>query len=482
MREEILRMSRVIDAAEGSSSLQCLSIQIFKGEIYGLLCLERHGLSKMIDLICWNRALANGQVFFCEKLVNSVNQVKVTKNKVSIVGRQCRLIDGLTLADNVFVCREGFRRHIIPERAMQLETARLLRELEIDATPDTMAEELSAYHRIVLEILKAVIAGNQLIILWELSDLLSSEELPRFHRLIQTLAHRGSTFLYIYSHHEVLCPVCDRIAIFKGCTIQKVFSDQDRIREQILNVYAADAYDKLQKMGSSKEPNQDRPEILHLEHLSHGAVSDFGLTVRKGENILLLDQSNSIIGDLVELFLQMEAGRTPGSLCRKRHIAVLQRDPVATMLFPELSYLENLCFLLAEKVPLFWQRRKLQQSVYKEFWAELGPVMKAPSLYGLSKQQLYTLVYYRFLLAKPDLLVCVQPLSNLDIHLRSHILELLSRLQRNGIAVLVLNTELYDTIYIADRLIRVEQGKIVEQYTREQFETLRLTHQSMYPD
>lgn len=485
MREEVLRMAHVIDAPEESSSLQYLSMQIFKGEIYGLLCLERHGLSKMVDLICHNKPLANGQVYFCEKLVNSPHEWRGTSNPVSIISRESQLIDEFSLADNLFVMQERFHSHIVPERAIRKETARLLKKLDIHLDPDTAVKELSAYHRIVLEVLKAVISGNKLIILWEISDLMGSEELPRFHKLLEKLAAKGNTFLYIYSHHEVLCRVCSRIAIFKGCTVQKVLASQNHIREQILHVYAADTYEKMQQMRLDKRGMETNPELLRLEHVSYGAINDLSLSIHRGENVLLLDQSNSIINDLVEYFWQMGTEQGTKGVPRKEgalRVSVLPRNPTATTLFPELSYMENLCFALAEKVPLFWQRSMLRRSVEREYREELGAVMKAPNLYGLSHRELYTLAYYRHLIAKPDLLVCVQPLAAMDTHLRSHILELLLRLQRSGIAVLVLNTELYDTLYIADRLVRVEKGTVTEEFDREHFEDLKLTHRNIYPD
>ena len=131
-------------------------------------------------------------------------------------------------------------------------------------------------------------------------------------------------------------------------------------------------------------------------------------------------------------------------------------------LFPHLSFMENLCFQIANKVPLFWQKTKLQKSIIKEYRSELGDLLDEPDLFNLDNKDLYTLIYYRHLISKPDLVVCQQPLSDADMYLRAYILSLITKLCENGIAVLVLNTELYDTIFISDRLIQVENGQIVQ--------------------
>ena len=129
MKREILRMEHILCQEGEARQLNYLSMQIFEGEIYGILCLERPGIDKMIELVCWNRPIQNGQVFFREELVNSSGESSGRRNRVTLIGRQSRLIDELSLADNLFVMREGFRRFIVPERVIQSETRRVLQDM-----------------------------------------------------------------------------------------------------------------------------------------------------------------------------------------------------------------------------------------------------------------------------------------------------------------------------------------------------------------
>ena len=78
--------------------------------------------------------------------------------------------------------------------------------------------------------------------------------------------------------------------------------------------------------------------------------------------------------------------------------------------------------------------------------------------------------------------MCVQPLSDLDMYLRSYVGELMGRLHKSGIAVLMLNTELYDSLYIADRLIQVKHGRIIGEYTRAEFDEIKLMQTVIFPD
>ena len=69
-----------------------------------------------------------------------------------------------------------------------------------------------------------------------------------------------------------------------------------------------------------------------------------------------------------------------------------------------------------------------------------------------------------------------------DVKMPASKLELLVKIRNSGIAVLVLNTELYDTLYIADRLIQVEQGRVAAEYTRKYFEEARMKQEEIFPD
>lgn len=488
MKEELLRLEQVCCAEGDAQELIFLNMQVFVGEIYGILELESYGISKLVELLCRNTPIQIGQIFFEEKLVNSARESDGSRNKVEVIGRKNCLIDSLSLSDNLFVMRERFKGQLIAERAMRIETNRILKKVGISLPAEKRAEDLTRYQRIVLEVLKAVIDGARLIILWDISDMLSAEELPRFHNLLKKLAGRGSTFIYINGHHELLSHVCERIAVFKEQTIKRVIYNQDVLRDQILNVYARHTYNKLLRLRQTTENEISGNEVIRLEHVSYDHLHDFNFSVSAGEIILLLDQSNTIIDELPKLLIGKEcpeSGRILPEMREKERIkkvALVERDAVHTTLLPELSYLENLCLPLAEKVPFFWQRPRLKRSVFYEYKNKVGPAISASNLYELSKKELLTLVYYRVLIARPEMVVCVQPISNMDMHLRGHVLELMTELRSSGIAVLVLNTELYDTFYIANKLIQVENGHIICEYASEYFDEARKVQSEIFPD
>ncbi|MEG1857107.1 MAG: hypothetical protein RR216_00100 [Pseudoflavonifractor sp.] len=486
MRKEVLRMDHVVLLENRQPLLNDLSIQVFEGEIYGVLGLERHGGAELFRLVAWNDPIQSGHVFFRERLVNDGETGDGSRNKVAVIDGSSRLIESLSLADNLFVIRPGFRQFVIHERVLEEQTEQLLQKYGICLPCSVKVEELKPYERIVAELLRAVVAGERLVILMDIPDLLGSEELMEFHRLLQKMTGFGMTFLYVYNHHETLQKICDRIAIFKKGRVEKVVEPTDSLSEHV-RIFARPAYERLSQLAESKvAPGRDT--VLQLDRVNWGGLRQFSMSIRSGETVLLIDHNNNaVLDDLMDLFRTLNRRQAiPGVVAQKApgelRIGILPRAPARTTLFPDMSFLDNLCFALGEKIPGIWSKRRLRNSVALEFREELGDLLEEKQLYALHSQDLYTLAYYRYLIAKPDLVVCIQPISGLDMYLRPHILRLITRLRDSGIPVLVLSSNLYDTLYVADRVLWVEDGKVTLERERDRFQDIRLLQKDLFPD
>lgn len=486
MRQEILRMSHIICTEHERPLLNDLSFQVFTGEIYGILMLDRRGGAEMYELLGKNREVAHGQVFFCDQLVVAPGMGNWKTGQVAVIGRESRLIDELSLADNIFVIRPDFKRFYIHERSIEQQAQRLAEAYGLRLSVATPVSQLRPYERLVTELLRAVVADARLILLRDIPDILGSKELAMFHSLIRRMAGEGFTFLYGYNHHEVLRSVCDRVAVFKEGRVEKVLENTESFRSQI-RIMANHAYETLQTLEPLNPKNlRHGNPVVSLKHVCHGALQDFDMDIFSGETLLLIDQTNTVLDDLMELFvLANQHQAPPGFFYAHRdpiRVGIIPQDPISGTLYWELSALENLCMPLGEKMPGFWRKQNLRRHVERECRPELGTLLDAQDLYGLHSPELYSLVYHRYLLARPDLVVCVQPMAGQDMYVRTHILRLVNRLCRSGIPVLILVADLFDTIYVADRVLRIEGGRVTAEYDRADFDKMPLNQQDLWSD
>ena len=139
------------------------------------------------------------------------------------------------------------------------------------------------------------------------------------------------------------------------------------------------------------------------------------------------------------------------------------------MVFTEMTYLDNLCFLLFEKLGWVNVSFKIRKSVIREYEAILGDDIYAKDITDLRKSSLYSMIYYRIHLFHPKLVFIIQPFTDADLYGRLHILHLIKQLKKRGITIVILAVNLADSLLAADRLITIEQGSVSTEYTPQEF-------------
>jgi ribose transport system ATP-binding protein len=249
----------------------------------------------------------------------------------------------------------------------------------------------------------------------------------------------------------------------------------------MIHCFAVENYERLvlaqnarRKAGFPSEP------ALCMEDVYSGTIAGLSLSVEPGECVVLQDLENRIFEDLIAV-LTGKSGLEHGAIAvggsaysakSRREIAVIQRLAAGTMLFPHLSYSDNLCFTMDHRLPNIWLRRRLKAGIRREYEPWLGWDVFDKPIEDLTPMQRYDLIYARVLLQRPKAALCVQPFMQADVEQRMHIWQLIERLLEKGIAVVILAVNLADTLSLADRLIQIQNGRVLAAYQRSEFGVL----------
>ena len=113
MRKEILRMDQVTYEHQGVTQLDNFSLSVWEGEILGLVPVNNWGVEALFSLLIQNLPLRYSYVYYHEKLVNDWHDRRQGSNRVSVIRNETCLAKDLTVADNIFVLRPGFRKWLI---------------------------------------------------------------------------------------------------------------------------------------------------------------------------------------------------------------------------------------------------------------------------------------------------------------------------------------------------------------------------------
>lgn len=483
MKPEVLRLERVSYKEQDVTLLDGLSFQIFAGEILGIVPINAVGLDALIRLLEQNLPLHYGYVYYRENLVNSWKTPAHGYNRVGIIESRSRLVGDLTVADNIFVLRHGFHKEVIQPMVLEKQLRPFLNDLGVHLLASMHADCLTAFERCVVELVKAVVAGDRLVVLRDVSTFVSASELTQLHRILRHYTKRGLSFLYICQHHEEAICFCDRFAMMSGGQLLKSFYPEE-MELDIAQVYSRAYLERAIREKREKRHSNcyGAPVVFQLKHVTSGSIRDLNFDVCAGECLVVQDMDNTFIGELIALFSgqrEAEGGSIllNGEACvpqKDRRIAVLSEQPTKTMLFPQMSYLENLCFTMDDRLRGFWRKHRVRKSIRQECAALVGDKVFNTPTDELSEIEKYDLIYTRVLLQKPLVAICVMPFSNADSETRAHIWDKLHSLLEKEISVVILTVGLTDTLSLADRVLRVSSSHPMEEYRPDQFRELPL--------
>lgn len=520
-RHEVLRLENVISAP----LLNGLSFEVFEGEICALVSVDNVGLDHLISLLTMAGGGPRVAVGTAPRgKMPDYGHIILTSDKgaggVFVIqgGSALQLIDGMSIADNIKAVRSDCPRFLHTE-AMKQETAALLEHFgliddfssEAEITADTLVRDLSAYQKTILALAKAHTLHSPLVVLNNITQFLTMDDTERVMAVVREIAADGTSFLYICNHHQEAFRYCDYLLFMRGGKITKRL-DRGDINALVARGGAAASMEAYFNAPYEWAHSDEHKSIVSSSLSERSGKEGFwfsagetAFAMQKGETALLLDNDGHTMQSLVSLLggkqsrvirrdcfrgsqdsrnrlrstpLGYDGGAASGvayvdgvpwSLANRKS-TLIPAEPTKRMLFPQLSLIDNLCFTLDGKLPHFWLTPRARKAVAHDVKDIFGKAINAPYLMGLDETTLYRIVYQRVLIQHPSFVCAVQPLSSCDMMTRLMILKYLDAFRERGITTLLVSYAASDLLEVSDRLLVVgKNGKITEEYTREQF-------------
>ncbi|HYE83414.1 MAG TPA: ATP-binding cassette domain-containing protein [Clostridia bacterium] len=445
MKREILRIENIITEEKGIRTLNDFFLNLYQGELLGVFVNNALEKKHLIDLIYGNVEVGRGRICYENRPVNYEDYVDMRKSRISLVQSTSKLIDDLTVADNIFVIRDKFGRYRIDKRVIFDQARNLLEELGLGISPRKIVYQLSGFEKTAVEIAKAYGLGAKIIILKDLSSYLSDSELSQLTGIINELKGNGISFIMIDSFTDILRQFSDRMFVMKnGRNVWTLKGEQ--INNDILKAYFC-----THKHEISGSPEIRNTIALKFDHVSTGRLEPLSFEIHSGEMLSILDNDGSCIDEITKVLIgennsyqgdifvgdRLFKPRSPWEAVKK-NLAFIVENPVEAMLFKDITAIDNLCFVSGNKINTFWLHSRYRSCCiddYEGFFSKetLNSRTEALSVYDQQK-----LVYLKWHLYNPRIVVCARPFSSIDVELREITSEMMRLLMEKGVAILVL--------------------------------------------
>ncbi len=474
MKHEVFRLEQV----SLPPYLSDINLHLNKGEIVALIGLNALGIEQLLTIFKRNIPIHYGHVYCNDILVNDYLSSSRKSNRVTVIQRESTLIDTLTVEENLFVLRKGFRSHLINQRLLSSQMDELLRPLPISMRKKTLVGDLTAFEKLVIEFVKASISRSDLVILHEISNFVSEIDLNRLEEVMHYFKDQGMTFLYLCNHHQEAFRFCSRCYLMQeGRIVKHLFPYQmtNEVIAQYSNVFEQ-SMEPSQRQSQYEGMQISEDPFLVCDSLCYEHMHGLSFSMRRGETVVLLDSENLCIGDLFSL-LQGTCLPESGALTLEgsppskddRSISLIPAKPYESLLFPQLSVIDNLFFTSDWKIRHLWLRPKRRRAIAKDLEQIFGEDLYKTSLYDLSQEKLHTLVYQRVLMQHPSFVCAVQPFASVDMFQRISLIQYFDAFRNKGMTSLILAVSLSDTLQVADRLVILSKGRVERILTRSEF-------------
>jgi len=473
----LLRATDITKSYAGVQALKSASLELRAGEVHALIGENGAGKSTLIKIITGAVEPDGGELRIEGKTVTG-NSPRVAKELgVAAIYQQPALFPELTVAENIALgVEQSGMAGRVDWRARRERAAGLLAQVGARIDPDAEAGELTMPQQQLVEIARALGADAKVLILDEPTASLSEEDTQNLFNVIRRLRERGVGMVYISHRLEELPVIADRVTVLRDGRTIDTREMAEVNRQQLIQMMVGR---ELSAVFPKREVRLG-DVVLELRDLgcAESGIKNVNLSVRAGEIVGLAglvgagrtELARAVFGltpaDSGEILLRGEPVRigSPRQAI-KRGIAYLPEDRRRHGVILDMQIGSNITLASLDQISrgagLDFRR---EREIAGDYARRLG--VKTPAIYApvatLSGGNQQKVALSRWLLTRPQVLILDEPTQGIDVGAKSEIHALMTDLVAEGVAVLMISSELPEILGMSDRVAVMYGGRVVE--------------------
>jgi len=479
-KDIILNVKCVSKEFPGVKALDAVDLILKKGEIHALIGENGAGKSTLIKILAGVYIKDSGDIIFDGNEVEIGLPSESLKLGIKVVFQELSLIPNMTVGENVFL--ESFplkKNNTIDWDTLYGKTGEILDSIGLDINPRIRVNKLTVSQQQMVEIARALSHEAKVVIMDEPTSALTPNEIKFLFDGIKKLKEFGIGILYVTHKLEEVMEICERVTVLRD---GKLISTRN-VAETNNDELVTDMVGRSIKTLFPRSHSGAGKEVLKVNKLTtEKKLKEVSFTVHAGEVVGVFgllgagrtELAKAIFGfDAAisgEVFIEgkeLKIGSTFQSTKmgigyltenRKDEGLVLQMSVSQNMTLPSLKYFSSFGFV----------RRKQEALRSKEFVDAFS--IKTPSLRQkvmyLSGGNQQKVLIARWLMKKLKVIILDEPTRGIDVGAKAEIHRLIDELAGNGLAVIVMTSEMPELMGVSDRIIVMNEGRITGEFDR----------------
>ncbi|MET8942734.1 sugar ABC transporter ATP-binding protein [Streptomyces sp. NPDC004542] len=476
----VLALKDVSKSFGAVRALQDVSLQLFAGEAHALAGENGAGKSTLIKTLAGVHRPDTGQVLLDGAPVEFHGPADARDAGIAVIYQEPTLFPDLSIAENIFMGRQprkGFGR--IDRGAVHATTAGLMNRLGVDLDPQRPARGLSIADQQIVEIAKALSFDARVLIMDEPTAALTGSETARLFSVVEALRAEGAAVLFISHRLEEIFQLCQRVTTLRdGRWISSETLDgltEDDLVRRMVGRDLDELYPKQQtRIGEA---------ALSVQRLTReGVFRDVSFEVRRGEIVALAGLVGAGRSEVVQAVfgvdradageVHVDGRRLPAgspTAAMDAGVALVPEDRRQRGLVMEMSIERNIGLTGLDKLGRAGLVRRALEQGRAADWAvrlQLKYNKLSDSVGVLSGGNQQKVVLAKWLATEPSVLIVDEPTRGIDVGTKAEVHRLLSSLAAEGLAVLMVSSDLPEVLGMADRVLVMHEGRLVTEIPR----------------
>lgn len=472
----------------GVAALRGVDLRLCAGEIHALLGQNGAGKSTLVKILNGVHPAGSfqGTIRVAGVATRFHSPAEARARGVAYVPQEIEVLETLSAAENVFAGRTGLGRSVlVRRRAMEDAAAALFAELGLPIEPAAPAASLTSAQRHLLMIVRALATGPAVLMLDEPTASLSTAEVERLVAVMRQLRARGTALVHITHRLAEVLAVCDQATVLRDGLVAARFAAREFDTDQLITAMTGR---RVERLYPARAATAERPEVLRVDDLSvaagrttRRALSGISFALREGEILGVAGLVGSGRTELLGALFGRHpftgriavAGR-PASLgsprlARAAGLALLTEDRKRDGLVFNLPVGGNVSignlerFATGGMVRRGRERRAVVQALQALNVKARSPDSLVAHLSGGNQQKL---LFARVLMNRPRVLLLDEPTKGVDMATRQEIYRLVVDLAATGVGIVLVSSELEEVIGLADRILVLARGHVVDRFSR----------------
>jgi ribose transport system ATP-binding protein len=491
--ENSIDMRNIYKSFGGVHALNDVSLSVRPGEIHALVGENGAGKSTLMKILSGAYQKDSGEIYVNGQKFISNNIIESHNAGIGIIYQEFALCPDLTVMENIFINRLTLEGRLIDRKKLYEEAKTAINKLGFDLDPNTKVGNLSVAYQQIVEIAKTLTQEVKILVLDEPTAVLSPYETERLFSMLRSLRSEGTSIVYISHRLNEVLELSDRITIMKDGTIVETVNTKDTNIDHVITAMIGKS---LSALFPERNPKIGKP-VLSVKDIRNGTrVNGVSFTVHEGEILGVAGLVGAGKTEMARAIFGADRNKSGdismfGEPCNINNpkdaidvgIGYLPESRKEDGVILDNSVKINTTMAAIKKVSgkMGVVKRKKEQSEVERLIEmlrikTLGIDYKVSSLSGGNQQKVSL---SKWLFADNKVIILDEPTRGVDVNAKGEIYNIINDLTKNGIAIVVISSEIEEAIGLSDRIMVLNKGSMTGMLDRKDFSQEKLVNLSI---